>query len=341
MSRELNSTFRRSLDRIKADVGTASALPNASYVDPDVYEAEKQVLFFQSWAAVDFASEVPEAGDAKPVEFLGTPMLLVRDRSGRLRVFENVCRHRGTVLVEERKNIPGVIRCPYHSWCYGLDGRLVSTPHVGGPGHNIHEAVRREELGLLEVRSHVWLDVVFINVSGDAPSFEEHAATLLARWKEFDLPIFRPQGDSAFKLDAACNWKLAVENYCESYHLPWVHPGLNAYSRLEDHYHILDIGGFSGQGTTVYRPSLGDGSRSFGDFHGLSEKWLTAAEYIALYPNVLYGVHRDHVFAILLIPQGPERTQEHVVISYADRDSASDEFRTLRKLNEAQWKVIF
>ncbi len=68
---------------------------------------------------------------------------------------------------------------------------------------------------------------------------------------------------------------------------------------------------------------------------------MTAAEYIALYPNVLYGVHRDHVFAILLIPRGPERTQEHVVISYADRDSASDEFRTLRKLNEAQWKENF
>jgi choline monooxygenase len=90
----------------------------------------------------------------------------------------------------------------------------------------------------------------------------------------------------------ACNWKLAVENYCESYHLPWVHPGLNSYSRLEDHYNIVAPRSFSGQGTTVYAPALGDAA--FPDFPGLPAKWDTAAEYVALYPNVLFGVHRDH-----------------------------------------------
>ena len=80
-------------------------------------------------------------------------------------------------------------------------------------------------LGLVEIRSHVWMDVVWINVSGDADPFEEAHAALLQRWREFDHPVYHGGTDSRFVLDVNCNWKLAVENYCESYHLPWVHPG--------------------------------------------------------------------------------------------------------------------
>lgn len=329
------------LERVATDVGQALGLPSAHYVDPEVYEREKGPLFLSTWAALEFASEVPNPGDAVPTEFLGMPLLVLRDREGKVRVYQNVCRHRGMILVEGPRNIPGAIRCPYHSWCYGLDGRLVSTPHVGGPGRNLHECVKREELGLLEVRSHVWRDVVFVNVSGGAPPFEEHAADLIERWKEFDLPDYRPEGDSAFTLDVACNWKLAVENYCESYHLPWVHPGLNAYSRLEDHYHIMEPGKYSGQGTTVYNPRLGDGSKAFANFEGLSDKWDAGAEYIALYPNVLFGVHRDHAYAIMLVPKGHARTLERVVIRYAQPESVADDFAELRRINERQWHEIF
>ena len=329
------------LASVLADVSEARGLPNSFYVDADVHEAEKRALFFETWGALDFASAVPEPGDAMPVDYLGMPLLMLRDRSGALRVFQNICRHRGMMLVDEPRKIRGALRCPYHSWCYGLDGALVSTPHVGGPGRNLHEGIRRDELGLVEVRSHVWRDVVFVNVSGSAVSFEEHAATLMERWTEFEQPDWRPASDSRFTLDIACNWKLAVENYCESYHLPWVHPGLNAYSRLEDHYHIIVEGQFSGQGTVVYNPRLGDGSLSFGNFSDLSPKWDTAAEYIALYPNVLFGVHRDHVYAILLCPKGPERTLERVSIRYAREESLSAAFDALRQENEAQWRHIF
>ncbi len=329
------------LERVAGDVNKALGLPSEHYVDLETYEREKGPLFHQTWAALEFASEVPNPGDAIPTELLGVPLLVLRDREGKVRVFENVCRHRGMILVDKPRNIPGAIRCPYHSWCYGLDGRLVSTPHVGGPGQNLHDDIHRDELGLFEVRSHVFRDVVFVNVSGDAPPFEEHAADLIERWKEFDKTDYRPENDSSFTLDVACNWKLAVENYCESYHLPWVHPGLNAYSRLEDHYHIMNPGHFSGQGTTVYSPRLGDGSKAFADFEGLSDKWDTGAEYIALYPNIMFGVHRDHVYSILLVPKGPARTLERVVIRYAQPESLSAEFDELRRINEEQWHEIF
>ena len=134
-----------------------------------------------------------------------------------------------------------------------------------------------------------------------------------------------------------CNWKLAVENYCESYHLPWVHPDLNIYSRLEDHYHIENAGKYSGQGTWVYRQLEGAEGAKFPEFAALSDTWDTAAEYITVYPNVLMGVHRDHTFAIILVPQGPEKTVEKIHLYYAQ--PATD--TALRARNTDQWKRVF
>ena len=325
------------LSNVRTTVEKANGLPNAHYIDAGVYEEEKRALLFSQWAGLCVAADVPEAGDAVPLEMLGQPLLVIRGKDGDVRVFHNICRHRGMILVEEPRKIEGAIRCPYHSWCYSTKGKLVSTPHVGGPGHNTHDAIRRDDLGLIEVRSHVWRDVVWVNLSGDAPDFEDVNADLIARWADFDLPLYHGGADSKFTLEVKTNWKLAVENYCESYHLPWVHPGLNSYSRLEDHYHIEKPGSYSGQGTTVYRQLKSEDGATFPDFPEAGAKWNEQAEYIAVYPNVLLGVQRDHAFAIILEAKGPEKTTEHVHLYYAVPDTD----RALRQRNSAQWQDVF
>ncbi|MGJ8626731.1 MAG: aromatic ring-hydroxylating oxygenase subunit alpha [Sulfitobacter sp.] len=325
------------LSTVRRPIAEANGLPNAHYIDKGVFDEEKNAVLFDNWAGLAVAADVPDVGDAVPVTFLGMPLLIVRDKQDKVRVFQNTCRHRGMILVEEPRKIEGAIRCPYHSWCYATDGRLVSTPHVGGPGRNTHEGIDRALLGLVEIRSHIWMDVIFINVSGTAPDFQDAHGDLLARWSEYDKPLHHGGADSRFQLEINCNWKLAVENYCESYHLPWVHPGLNSYSRLEDHYHIEAPGKFSGQGTLVYRQLKGEDGKSFPDFAALSDKWDTAAEYITVYPNVLMGVHRDHTFAIILVPHGPEKTVEHIHLYYAQPDTDAD----LRTRNTHLWKDVF
>lgn len=328
---------RSDLHAVRRPIASANGLPNGHYTDPALFAEERDAVLFDNWAGLGVGADLPDIGDAKPLTFLGMPLLMIRDRNGVVRVFQNICRHRGMILVSEPRKIEGAIRCPYHSWCYSTEGKLVSTPHVGGPGHNTAEGIDRALLGLIEVRSHIWMDVVWINVSGTAAPFEEANADLLARWSEFDKPLHHGGADSRFELDINCNWKLAVENYCESYHLPWIHPGLNSYSRLEDHYHIEAAGLFSGQGTLVYRQLKAEDGSSFPDFEGLSDKWDTAAEYITVYPNVLLGVHRDHTFAIILAPQSAENTVEHVHLYYARPDTDTE----LRARNTAQWKEIF
>ena len=315
----------------------ATGLPNAHYLSDAIFEAEKGPLWFSTWAGICVEADLAEPGDARPIDFLGVPLFVLRGKDGVVRVFQNICRHRGMILVTEPRKIEGAIRCPYHSWCYSHEGRLVATPHVGGPGQNAHPGIKKENLGLLEVKSHVWMGVVYVNLSGDAPEFEDLHADLIKRWAEFDKPLFHGGPDSTFTLKCRTNWKLAIENYCESYHLPWVHPALNTYSRLEDHYHIMEPGKFCGQGTEVYRQIKGEDGEVFPDFEGLSQKWDEAGEYVTVTPNVMLGVQRDHVFAIILEPKGPCITHEHIHLFYARPDTSN----ALRAKNAAQWRVVF
>ena len=328
-----------SLEAVMRPVETARGLPNEHYIDEAVFAEESKAVLLNNWSGIGFGKDVPNAGDVKPIDFLGQPLLLARDKDGTVRVFQNVCRHRGMILVEDAKNFTGAIRCPYHSWCYSLAGELKATPHVGGPGNNAHDEIKRDDLGLLEVRSYIWRDVVFVNVSGDAPEFEEYASDVMQRWKEFDQPIYHGGASNSFKLDVKTNWKLAVENYCESYHLPWIHPGLNSYSRLEDHYNIEEPGAYSGQGSFVYQQLKLNGSETFPDFRNLSEKWDTSAEYIAFFPNVLFGVHRDHAYAILLEPKAIDETVEHIELYYSQ--PLDESFQPLLETNAAFWKSVF
>lgn len=332
---------KASLCDVLAPIEQARGLPNAHYTDHETFAREREALFFNQWAAIGFAKDVPVAGDAAPMDFMGMPLLLVRAKDDAVRVFQNTCRHRGMILVSEPTRIRGPIRCPYHSWCYDFDGRLINTPQVGGAGVDEHEAINKDDLGLFEIRSHVWRDIVFVNVSGDAPDFLKATKELQLRWRAFDCPLFHGGSTSTLTLEVACNWKLAVENYCESYHLPWVHPALNTYSRIEDHYPIDDGANYAGQGTVVYQQLVDENGGNFPDFPGLPEKWDKDAEYIALFPNVLLGVHRDHAFAMILTPQGPERTFERVELYYAREDITAGRWGAMLDANSNLWRTVF
>ena len=137
----------QSLAHVLRPIEGARGLPNAHYTSEEMFAREREALWVSTWAGICVAAQVPQPGDAIPIDYLGVPLFVLRGRDGVVRVFQNVCRHRGMILVTEPRRIEGAIRCPYHSWCYSHEGRLVATPHVGGPGHNTHPDMKREELG--------------------------------------------------------------------------------------------------------------------------------------------------------------------------------------------------
>jgi len=337
----LDTALTNDLSRVLKPIDEARGLPNQSYIDDGYFKQERQALFASNWFAIGFGKDVPDAGCVKPVDFMDIPFLLTRNKDGDVNVFQNVCRHRGMKLVEEPARLKGPITCPYHAWAYDLDGNLRATPHAGGPDIHNHDSVPCSELPLMRVRSYVWRDVVYVTLEDNTPDFEIYAADLMARWAEFEQPVYSGGADSGFELDLACNWKLGVENYCEAYHLPFIHPDLNSYSRLEDHYNILDHANYAGQGSDVYNPQIADDGRQFPSFANLSSKWDKGAEYCAFFPNVLLGVHHDHAFAIILTPAGPERTIERIELYYASDDVASNAYDDMRQVNTAMWKKVF
>ena len=328
------------LSAVLKPIEDARGLPNACYISEDFFEIEKQKIFYDSWSAAAFISDVPKSGDVCPVDFLGMPLLLVRNKSGDLKVFQNVCRHRGMILIDKACHLRGPIRCPYHSWSYDYDGNLVRTPYVGGVGVDEHDNICPNDLSLHEIRSHVWQGVVFVNVSGEAPAFEQAHKELIDRWAEFDQPYYLGGAASLFDMTLDTNWKLAVENYCESYHLPWVHPELNDISPIDVHYPIESTG-YAGQGSRNYRQLVDGQGKRFQDFEGLDEVWDAQSEYIAFFPNVLLGVHRDHAFAMILLPMGPEQTVERVALFYADEYIDAPEEQGMLRENARIWRDVF
>ena len=120
-----------------------------------------------------------------------------------------------------------------------------------------------------------------------------------------------------------------------------MHPSLNAYSRLEDHYNILDDASYAGQGSHVYAPQISDDGLQFAAFEELSEKWDKAAEYCAFFPNVLYGVHKDHALAIVLVPTGQKTTVERIALYYANEQMLTENYAFMRAKNAKMWKEVF
>ena len=141
------------LDSVLTSTDKAKGLPNEHYVSEAVFEEEKKAILFDNWSAIGTGKDIPNIGDVKPIHFVGMPLIMVRDENNRINVFQNTCRHRGMILIEEPSNISGVIRCPYHSWCYNLEGDLCATPMVGGTDSNSHESINNQELGLFKIRS--------------------------------------------------------------------------------------------------------------------------------------------------------------------------------------------
>ncbi len=336
-----NQVMKDAFEQVLQPIETARGLPNTVYTDTAAHAEECRRVFGGGWACLGFAHDVREPGDAYPVIFAGLPLVMVHGRDGEIRVFHNVCRHRGRTLVEGPENLKTSMVCPYHSWTYALDGQLTGTPHVGGFGKHTCEGFDKGSIRLKDVRSAIWFGMVFVDLSGTASDFTDLVAPLEERWKDFrDAELIHTGADSTITFELECNWKLAIENYCEAYHLPWVHPELNRYSPLNRHRAIVEQG-FSGQITECYTPSLPDGMPMFPDFPGLPEYWREGAEYVSLFPNVLLGIHRDHFFAGLILPDGPARTLERFELFYFDAAVAGDDYAASRAANAQLWQAVF
>ncbi len=212
---------------------TAHSLPFAAYTDNAVLAAEAQHIFHREWVFVCMAGELPDAGDYYALTLAGEPIIVMRGEDGHLCTLANICRHRGTVLLDAGfGRVDKYIVCPYHAWAYAKDGSLQAIPfneqiHVDRTGHTLSRFQCAE-----------WNGMVFVNL-------DPQAAPLSTRLQGIDpyLAMFEPQTFSHCSGGTAetwlTNWKLAMENAMESYHLFKVHENtLETYSPTRQAYYI-------------------------------------------------------------------------------------------------------
>ena len=154
---------KKKLDVVSNPIEKSHGLPNECYTSEKYTQLERKKLFEDKWVVIGVASSLPNIGDAKPFDLLGIPIIILRDKKNKIKVFHNVCSHRGYKILQEDCKIKNVIRCPYHSWSYDLTGRLVATPHIGGMNKHDCKKFDKSKSNLKEIRSYIWLDMISVS----------------------------------------------------------------------------------------------------------------------------------------------------------------------------------
>ena len=211
------SELERLREAAAAPAGAARALPFSAYRDREVFELEMERAFRGDWVAIAPEALLREPGAYVALDVGGEPVAVLRGQDGTLRALSNVCRHRGTPILDAGIGQAASLVCPYHAWAYADDGSFRGAPHPG----NVEIDARAHALPQFALE--VWAGVVFANVDGRAAPLAERLAfvePLIERYaiERYDVPYggFAPETWQA-------NWKLVYENGIESYHLFTVH----------------------------------------------------------------------------------------------------------------------
>jgi phenylpropionate dioxygenase-like ring-hydroxylating dioxygenase large terminal subunit len=216
----MNSTVARPVEA--TDAALPRSLPAWVYNHPEMTRLEIERILKPSWQIACHVSQIPNPGDYVTFELASDSVIVVREQPGTVRALRNVCRHRGTRLLEGSGRCAGRITCPYHGWTYRYDGSLLATPARDTfPGLNLRE----HSLGAVHVE--VALGFVWVCLAADAPPPPSVLwAPMMEELAPYRLEELVPT-QPVYVEEWDADWKIAMDNYLESYHVPIGHPGLN------------------------------------------------------------------------------------------------------------------
>jgi nitrite reductase/ring-hydroxylating ferredoxin subunit len=235
-------------------------LPPRVFHSPALFELEQRAIFARSWVHVADAIDLPGPGDYVAASIGRTPVLIIRDgKTGELRGFPNACRHRGAQLVEGRGHCDRQLRCPYHAWSYGTDGRLIGVPYREDFQCDVSER------GLVPIRVGSAGPMIFACLDADAPELSAWLGQLPDAIAAVGAATWNLAFEMTFDVDA--NWKLFVENANDGYHVPFVHDVLNDLVVLESGVTTLEPHGaytFADVNPSYVPPEVGGAQIRFG-----------------------------------------------------------------------------
>ncbi|MEM9496990.1 MAG: SRPBCC family protein [Pseudomonadota bacterium] len=202
-------------------VSPVQLLPRESYLSQDWYDLEQRDLFGTTWAFAGTVHDVPDAGDYRTVQAGPYSLIMLRNAAGELQGFHNICRHRGTELLEDCGNVGKTIVCPYHNWVYALDGNLRGVPAQAACFPGLDKARN----GLHKAAIGIYRDLVFIHPEAEpSEPFEVWIDDLASvPWPHDLAPGGLVESSDEIVYEMQCNWKVFAENALDGYHLAYLH----------------------------------------------------------------------------------------------------------------------
>ena len=302
-----------------------TTLPAWTYQNAEFQALEKEAIFMRSWQLVGHVSELKKPGDYLRFDVLGESAVVVRDQQGKLRAFHNVCRHRAFRLVDKPAGHCGsLLTCRYHGFSYDLSGRLVAV----AAGEDF-EGLDKSQYGLVPIELESYLGFVFIRfVADDGPHVREQLAPFHEALELYRTEAMTPLMTIATN-DIRADWKVAVENNIEAYHVPIAHPGLQRLYGRTYTLEVQPLGVSRGGGSLHDEQSTNWSERHYQrvlpDIAHLPPDRKRAWLYYSLFPNVAFEFYPDQIAFYQLLPVAPGRS-----VSRAGAYALADDRREMR-----------
>ena len=300
-----------------------------TYRNPAFFDLEMDRIFKRHWLLAGHSSEMPEPGDYLTFDVAGERALLVRGDDGVVRAFHNVCRHRGSCLVDRPRGRCGRrLVCPFHGWTYGRDGAL-----RGVPARHTFPGLDQAQNGLVPVEMEVWHGFVFIRFGGDGPSVADLTASVNDEITPYRLSEVRPLPWAGQDLKEV-NWKLFHDVDNEGYHVPVGHPALDSlygkdYRDVVVNEFVTASYGTVEQGSSHW--SVGRYQKLLPVFDHLPEERQRVWAYYGLFPNQVITLYPEMIEFYQTLPRDAGRTMVRGR-AYALPDTRR-EVRAVRYLN--------
>ncbi|MER7678029.1 aromatic ring-hydroxylating dioxygenase subunit alpha [Streptomyces sp. NPDC096934] len=323
-----------------------ATLPGRYYTDPEIFRQEQESLFESMWFCAVRSADLARPGAFRTVQVGRENVLITRSRTGELRAFLNVCRHRGARLcTEESGEIRRNLQCPYHAWTYGPDGRLVAAPNlVKMPD------VDRAAYGLIGVALREWLGYAWVCLADEPPSFEETVQGAAVE-RLGDAAAIEHYGTERLALgrrvryDVKANWKLIVENFMECYHCATIHPELTeVLPEFAEGYAAQYYVGHGAEFGEEIRGFTVDGGEGFGRLPDVADDQDRRYYAITVKPTVFVNLVPDHVILHRMFPLAADRTVVECDWLYAPEvvESGADVSRSVElfhRVNEQDFEA--
>jgi phenylpropionate dioxygenase-like ring-hydroxylating dioxygenase large terminal subunit len=281
------------------------ALPAWAYSHAEMTRLEYERILKPSWQIVCHVNSIPAPGDFMTLDMGADSVVAVRNSQGEIQAFHNVCRHRGARILEGTGNCPGAITCPYHGWSYRLTGEL-----IGMPVRESFPGLDRSQHGLKPVRMAIQFGFVFVNLAGDPQPLETLWGSFLDDFTPHQFETLQPLGPLYIE-HWDVDWKIAMDNYLESYHVPIGHPGLfRMFTPDYDDMTNLPTGVARGISWLRDRPSSKWSERMYQQLIGqvtdhLPEPHRKRWTFYSMLPNLGVDVFPDQMDFFQVLPRGP------------------------------------